>query len=107
MSKGRITIAAAAVLALSGCADLSPTQQRTLTGTAIGTAGGAIIGAFAGNAGLGALAGAAAGTAGGWLFGQSKENERQAHEGGYQRRAAEEAQFPRAARQRFQGPVSW
>ena len=27
-------------LSLAGCADLSPTQQRTLTGTAGGAAGG-------------------------------------------------------------------
>ena len=49
-------IALALLLApLVGCSDLTPGQQRALTGTAIGTAGGAAIGAMAGNAGLGEL----------------------------------------------------
>src|SRR5205809_934788 len=42
------------LVAMGGCAGMSETQQRTLTGGAAGTAGGALIGAMAGNAGLGA-----------------------------------------------------
>lgn len=72
----------AAVLALSfplaGCADLSPTQQRALTGTVAGTAGGAAIGAIAGNAGLGAGIGAAAGLGAGLLWDQHKRAEQRA-----------------------------
>jgi osmotically inducible lipoprotein OsmB len=64
--------AAGAALGLAamvmGCAQMSPTEQRTLKGGAIGTAGGAIIGAMAGNAGLGAAAGAGAGLLGGYLY---------------------------------------
>ena len=35
---------------LSGCAGMSDTQQRALTGTGIGAAGGAVLGAIGGNA---------------------------------------------------------
>jgi hypothetical protein len=41
-----------AALPLAGCADMTSTQQRALSGTALGAGGGAIIGAIAGNAGL-------------------------------------------------------
>jgi hypothetical protein len=46
---------------LAGCADMSQTQQRTLTGVAGGAAAGGIIGAIAGNAGMGAAIGAGVG----------------------------------------------
>jgi len=59
---------------LLGCSDLTPGQQRALTGTAIGTAGGAAIGAMAGNAGLGAGIGAGAGLAGGLLTNAWRNN---------------------------------
>jgi hypothetical protein len=70
-------ILAAAVVAvpLAGCADMTPTQQRALSGTAIGAGGGAVIGAIAGNAGLGAGIGAAAGLAGGLIVDQSRRNQ--------------------------------
>ena len=45
-------------IALTGCSNMSPTEQRAVSGTAIGAAGGAVIGAIAGNAGLGAVIGA-------------------------------------------------
>lgn len=48
-----------------GCAGMTQTQQRTVTGGAAGAAGGAIIGAIAGNAGMGAAIGGAVGLAGG------------------------------------------
>ena len=38
------------ILAFLGCADMTATQQRTVTGGAAGAAGGALIGAMAGNA---------------------------------------------------------
>jgi hypothetical protein len=38
---------------VAACADLTPTQQRALTGTAIGAGGGAVLGAIGGNAALG------------------------------------------------------
>ena len=48
-----------ATLWLTGCSDMSPTTQRTLSGGAIGAGGGAVIGAIAGNAGMGAAIGGA------------------------------------------------
>jgi hypothetical protein len=48
---------------LAGCAGMSDTQQRAVTGTAAGAAGGALIGAIAGNTGMGAVIGAGAGLA--------------------------------------------
>jgi hypothetical protein len=57
------------VAGLAGCSNMSTTEQRTLSGTAIGTAGGALVaGLTGGNAGKGALIGAAAGAASGWLY---------------------------------------
>ncbi|MCW5700062.1 MAG: hypothetical protein KIT00_09490 [Rhodospirillales bacterium] len=69
---------------LAGCAGMSDTQQRTLTGGAGGAAGGAIIGALAGNAAMGAAIGGVAGVAGGYLFDQHKKSEESAYRKGYQ-----------------------
>ena len=38
-------------LALGGCSNMSDTQQRTLSGTAIGAGAGTAVGAMSGNAG--------------------------------------------------------
>jgi osmotically inducible lipoprotein OsmB len=65
------TMLAAAVA--TGCAGLSETEQRTLTGGAGGAAAGAVIGALAGNAALGAAIGGAAGAGGGFLYGRGVE----------------------------------
>ena len=65
-----------------GCAGMSDTQQRTLTGGAAGAAGGAVIGAIAGNAGLGAAIGAGAGLAGGYLYGKHEESTQAAYQQG-------------------------
>jgi Glycine-zipper domain len=70
--KKLILVAVVASVPLAGCSDMSPGQQRALSGTAIGAGGGAIIGALAGNAGLGAGIGAAAGLAGGLLYNQAR-----------------------------------
>ena len=59
--KKLILTATVLTVALAGCADMTTTQQRALSGTAIGAGGGAVIGAIAGNAALGAGIGAAAG----------------------------------------------
>ncbi len=60
-------------LAFGGCAGMTTTQQRTLSGGAIGAAGGAALGAIGGNAALGAAAGGAAGLVGGYLYDKSKQ----------------------------------
>ena len=73
----------AVALPLTGCADMTPTQQRALTGTAIGAGGGAVIGAIGGNAGLGAAAGAGAGLLGGLLFDQSRQAQDRAFQQGF------------------------
>ena len=69
-------------LGLSSCANMSQTQQRTVTGGLGGAGLGAVIGAIAGDAGMGAAIGAAAGSAGGFLYGKHKESEQKAYEQG-------------------------
>ena len=56
------------VLALTtGCAGMSPRQQRALSGGAIGAGGGAALGAIAGSPTTGAIVGGAVGVATGAL----------------------------------------
>ena len=66
-----ITLTTALVVsgALSGCAGMSDTQQRTLSGAAIGAAGGALIGGS-----KGALIGTGAGALGGYLYDNHKKS---------------------------------
>ena len=52
-------------LALGGCAGMSDTEQRTLSGGAIGAGAGTVVGAIAGHTAWGAAIGAASGLAGG------------------------------------------
>ena len=61
---------AALSVPVAACADLSPTQQRALTGTAAGAGVGAVAGAIGGNAALGAGVGAGAGLLTGLLVDQ-------------------------------------
>ena len=79
-----LALALGASLATAGCAGMTDTQQRTLTGGAAGAAGGAIIGAIAGDAALGAAIGGGVGLAGGWLYGKHKDSEQAAYERGRQ-----------------------
>jgi osmotically inducible lipoprotein OsmB len=78
----RRAIAVGSVLAMVvgsfaiGCADMTPTQQSTLSGGAIGAAGGALIGAASGHAAAGAAIGGAAGATGGYLYEKSREQNR-------------------------------
>jgi uncharacterized membrane protein len=67
---------------LAGCADMSQTQQRTITGAAGGAAVGGIIGAIGGNAGMGAAIGTGVGAAGGFLLGRHNEAVNAAYERG-------------------------
>jgi hypothetical protein len=76
-------VAAALALSLAACADMTPTQQRALTGTAAGAGAGAIIGAIGGNAALGAGIGAGAGLLGGLLVDQSRRAQDAAFQQGY------------------------
>jgi hypothetical protein len=75
-------ILAALALPVIACADMTPTQQRALSGTALGAGGGAVIGAMAGNAGLGAGIGAGAGLLGGLLVDRSRQAQDRAFQEG-------------------------
>ena len=71
MKRQRSGFAFAVVLLLAsgfaaGCANMTPAQQRALSGGAIGAA--------AGNAGAGAAIGGAAGAAGGYLYEKNQES---------------------------------
>lgn len=81
----KIAMGVAVCAALSGCAGMSDTQQRGLTGAAAGAAGGAVVGAIAGNTGMGAAIGAGAGLVGGLLVDSAKKNEEEAYRRGLAR----------------------
>lgn len=72
----------ALALALGGCAGMTNTQQRAVTGTAVGAAGGAALGAIAGNAGMGAAIGAGVGLLGGLLVDQHEKSKAQSYDQG-------------------------
>ena len=78
-----LLLAAAFALPAAACADLTPTQQRALTGTAGGAGLGAVAGAIGGNAGLGAAVGAGAGLLGGLVWDQHRRAEDRAFQQGY------------------------
>lgn len=62
--------------AVTGCANMSSGEQRTLSGAAIGTAAGALVGQMATGRPLrGAAIGAAAGAIGGWLYDRHERSE--------------------------------
>jgi osmotically inducible lipoprotein OsmB len=91
-----IPLAVSAMVLLSGCANMSSTEQRAVSGTGIGAAGGAVIGALAGNAALGAGIGAAAGLASGLLVDQVKKSEAASYRSGYEAGAAGQPPSSRA-----------
>ena len=69
----RILAVLSVVFMLTGCAGMSTTQQRVLSGGAMGAAGGAAVGAISGGSpGVGAAVGGAAGAVGGYLYDQSQ-----------------------------------
>ncbi len=60
-----------------GCANMTPTEQGTLSGAAIGALGGAAIGGLTGgDAGVGAVIGGAAGAVVGNIYGRDREQRR-------------------------------
>jgi osmotically inducible lipoprotein OsmB len=62
------------VLGMGGCAGMSNTEQRVLSGGAMGATGGAVIGALAGSAAIGAAAGGGAGLLGGYVYDQYQKS---------------------------------
>lgn len=63
-------------LLLGGCAGMSSTQQRMVSGGAIGASGGAIIGLAAGSPAVGAAVGGGAGVLAGLLYDQVQKTVR-------------------------------
>jgi len=77
-----VPLALVIVCSIWGCAGMTDTQQRTLSGSVLGAGAGGIIGAISGNAGMGAAIGAGVGAAGGFLYGKHKEAEDEAYQRG-------------------------
>ena len=71
MQKILLPMMLSATLTVAGCAGMSDTQQRTLSGAAMGAAAGALIG---GNT-KGALIGAGVGAASGYIYDQHKKSQ--------------------------------
>lgn len=71
-------------LGLSGCAGMSDTEQRTLSGGAIGTGVGAVVGAISGHTVWGAAIGAVAGSAGGYLYDKDQKSKEASYQKGYE-----------------------
>jgi uncharacterized membrane protein len=83
MKRTVIAIILSISLALAGCAGMSDTQQRTLSGGAIGAGAGAVVGAISGNTALGAAVGAAGGAAGGYLYDRYEKTKEAEYQKGY------------------------
>jgi osmotically inducible lipoprotein OsmB len=76
--KRNMNLALLVILATSivGCASMSPTEQRLLSGGAIGAGTGAAIGAVTGGSpAVGAAIGGAAGVVGGAIVDQYEKNQ--------------------------------
>lgn len=69
----KVIISLISLFMILGCAGISPTEQRVLSGGATGAGGGAAVGAISGgSAATGAVVGGAAGAAGGYIYDKSK-----------------------------------
>ena len=84
MKNSAIVLIVILSLGLFGCAGMSDTEQRTLSGGAIGTGAGAVIGAISGHALWGAAIGAVAGSAGGYLYDKDQKSKDAAYQKGYE-----------------------
>jgi osmotically inducible lipoprotein OsmB len=73
MKRSITSIAIVLTLGLTGCSNMSNTEQRTLSGGAIGAAGGAVIGALSGCPWCGAAIGGAVGAGAGYAYDQVKK----------------------------------
>ena len=83
MKRSGIAVVVAVSVALFGCAGMSDTQQRSLSGGAIGAGAGAVVGAMAGSTAWGAAIGAAEGAAGGYIYDQNEKSKEAAFQRGY------------------------
>jgi hypothetical protein len=76
MKKILLALPLVAALSLSGCSNMSTTQQRELSGGAIGAVAGAGITAIAGgNPIWGAIGGAAVGVLGGYVYDKHEQGQ--------------------------------
>lgn len=78
-----LVAAALAIVGLSGCADMTPTQKGTAQGAGIGAGLGALIGAATGGskgAAQGAVLGGAVGAGGGYLWSKKMQDQKIAME---------------------------
>ena len=76
MKKILLALPLVAALSLSGCSNMSTTQQRELSGGAIGAVAGAGITAIAGgNPIWGAIGGAAVGGLGGYVYDKHEQGQ--------------------------------
>ena len=76
MKTRNLVVACCLVVGITGCANMSSGEQRTLSGAGIGAAAGALVGELAvGRPMAGAALGAAAGGAGGWLYDRHEKSE--------------------------------
>ncbi len=66
--KQAVVLVVVCALLLGGCAGMSYTEQRVVSGGAIGASSGALIGWAAGSPAVGAAVGGAAGMAGGYIY---------------------------------------
>ena len=78
MRKTLLVGSLAAVMLVTGCANMNDTQRRTATGAGVGALGGAAVGAITGgHAGTGAVIGAGVGALGTYLWSQHMERQKQ------------------------------
>jgi hypothetical protein len=76
MKKILLSLPLVAALSLTGCSNMTTTQQRELSGGAIGAAAGAGITALAGgNPIWGAIGGAAVGVLGGFVYDKHEQGQ--------------------------------
>jgi uncharacterized protein YcfJ len=83
MKRSILAVILAISLAFAGCAGMSDTQQRTLSGGAVGAGAGAVIGAMSGSAAWGAAIGAASGAAGGYIYDRHEKSKEAEYQRGY------------------------
>jgi osmotically inducible lipoprotein OsmB len=74
MGKPAVLLFLVFILVSGGCAGMSTTEQRVLSGGAIGASSGALIGAVAGSPAIGAAAGGGAGLLGGLVYDQYQKS---------------------------------
>ena len=74
MKKQLLTLAVAATFVFAGCAGMTTTEQRVVSGGAIGASGGALVGWAAGNPAVGAAVGGGAGALGGLIYDQFEKS---------------------------------